>query len=91
MINTVVMISVSKSSLSLNNLKILRPKVTKNLMNLSEKFCELPPYHLDLRMALFLQAGRALVKLFRGPVKMTGYGPWAAVCPPTLNVFWIDH
>jgi len=37
---------------------------------------------LDLRMALFLRAGRALVKLFRGPVKMTGYGPWAAVCPP---------
>jgi len=34
------MISASKSTLSLNNLKILRPKVTKNLSNLHEKFCE---------------------------------------------------
>jgi len=37
------MISASKSTLSLNNLKILRPKVTKNLTNLRKKFCELPP------------------------------------------------
>jgi len=33
------MISTSKNDLSLNNLKILRPKVTKNL----NKFCESPP------------------------------------------------
>ncbi len=37
------MISASKSTLSLNNLKILRPKVTKNLRNLHKKFCESPP------------------------------------------------
>ncbi len=37
------MISASKSTLNLNNLKILRPKVTKNLTNLHKKFCEFPP------------------------------------------------
>jgi len=37
------MISVSKSTLSLNNFKILRPKVTNNLTNLPKKFCEIPP------------------------------------------------
>jgi len=36
------MISASKSTLSLNNLNILRPKVTKNLMNLRKKFCKSP-------------------------------------------------
>jgi len=34
------MISASKSTLSLNNLKNLRPKVTKNLMNSPKKLCE---------------------------------------------------
>jgi hypothetical protein len=34
------MISASKSTLSRKNLKILRPKVTKNITNLSKKFCE---------------------------------------------------
>jgi len=48
MIYTVVnthplMISASKSTLSLNNIKILRPKVTKNLKNLRKKSCESPP------------------------------------------------
>jgi len=37
------MISASKSTLSLKNLKILRPKVTKNLTNMPKKFCEFPP------------------------------------------------
>ncbi len=37
------MIFASKSTLSLSNLKILRPKVTKNLMNLCKMFCEFPP------------------------------------------------
>jgi len=37
------MISASKSTLGLKNLKILRPKVTKNLTNLRKKFCESPP------------------------------------------------
>jgi len=32
----------SKNILSLNNLKILRPKVTKNLTNLRKKFSEFP-------------------------------------------------
>ncbi len=40
------MISASKSTLSLNNLKILRPKVTKNLTNLCKQFCESPPRFL---------------------------------------------
>ncbi len=39
----IIMIFASKSTLSLNNLKILRPKVTKNLTNLPKKFCEFPP------------------------------------------------
>ena len=37
------MISASKTTFSLKNLKILRPKVTKNLTNLLKKFCEFPP------------------------------------------------
>jgi hypothetical protein len=37
-----LMITASQSTLSLNNLKILRAKVTKNLMNLPKKFCESP-------------------------------------------------
>jgi hypothetical protein len=40
------MITAAKSTLSLNNLKILRPKVTKNLTNLHKKFCESPPRFL---------------------------------------------
>ncbi len=44
------MISSSKITLSqnnLNNFKILRPKVTKNLTNLRKKFCESPPRSLN--------------------------------------------
>jgi len=37
------MISASKTTFSLNNIKILRPKVTKNLTNLLKRFCEPPP------------------------------------------------
>jgi len=37
------MIAASKSTLSLNNFKILRPKVTENIANLCKKFCESPP------------------------------------------------
>jgi len=46
------MISASKSTLSLNNLKILRPKVTKNLTNLCKKFYESPPCGLDSRIII---------------------------------------
>ena len=37
----------SKTTFCLINLKILRPKVTENLMNLHKKFCEF--LHLNLR------------------------------------------
>jgi len=37
------MIFASKSTLSQNNLKILRPKVAKNLTNLRKNFCESTP------------------------------------------------
>ncbi len=37
------MISASKTNFSHYNLKILRPKVTKNLKNFRKKFCESPP------------------------------------------------
>ncbi len=37
-----LMIFASKSTLSLNNLKISRPKVTKNLTNFCKRFCETP-------------------------------------------------
>jgi len=40
------MISASKSNLSLNNLKIFRPIVTKNLKNLRKKFCKSPPWNI---------------------------------------------
>jgi len=46
MVYAVVNITL-KSALSLNNLKILRPKVTKNLTNLRKKFCESPPWSLN--------------------------------------------
>ncbi len=37
------MISASKTTFSHNNLKISRPKVTKNLTNLPKKFCKFRP------------------------------------------------
>ncbi len=37
------MIFASKSTLSPNNLKILRPKFAKNLTNMPKQFCESPP------------------------------------------------
>jgi len=40
------MISASITTYSHYNLKILRPKVTKNIKNLSKKFCEFPPRSL---------------------------------------------
>ncbi len=53
MIYTVVnipllMISASENALIINNLKILMPKVTKNLTNLHKKFCEFPPWTVEL-------------------------------------------
>jgi len=42
------MMSASKTTFSFKNLKILRPKVTKNLMNLIKKFCEFPPRFISL-------------------------------------------
>jgi len=49
------MISASKTTLSLNNLKILRPKVTKNCTNLRKKFCEFPPWGLWSIKSFFKQ------------------------------------
>ncbi len=62
------MISGSKTTFSLNNLKILRPKVTKNLMNMHKKFCKYP--HHD-----FLKAReQSAVKLdFNGSDWITTY------------------
>jgi len=37
------MISASKTTFNLENLKILRPKFTKNLTNLLMTFCKFPP------------------------------------------------
>ncbi len=37
------MISASKTTYNDYNLKILRPKVKKNIKNLRKKFCEFPP------------------------------------------------
>jgi len=42
------MIFASKSTLSLNNFKILRPNVMKNLTNLRKKFSEFPPSTLRI-------------------------------------------
>jgi len=42
------MISASKSSLSLKNPNILRPKVTINLTNLRKKFFESQPWGLTM-------------------------------------------
>jgi len=38
------LISASKTNYRHYNLKILRPKVTKNIKNLHKKFCEFPPW-----------------------------------------------
>ena len=56
MIFTVVNINlsltyVSKTTFCLKNLKILRPKVTKNLTNFHKKFCEFP--HIISNASLF--------------------------------------
>jgi hypothetical protein len=48
------MIFASKNTLSLNNLKILRPKVMKNIKNLRKRFCEFPPRFLILGTSLRL-------------------------------------
>jgi len=42
------MISASKTTFSHYNLKILRPKVTKNIKNLHKKFCEFRPRSLGI-------------------------------------------
>jgi len=41
------MISASKTTPSQLNLKILRPKVTKNIKNLRKKFCEFRPSEIQ--------------------------------------------
>ncbi len=38
------MLSASKSTVNLKNLKILKPKVTKNVTNLPKKVCEFRPW-----------------------------------------------
>ena len=40
---------VQKTTFYHNNLKILRPKVTKNITNLHNNFCEFPHSHIFLR------------------------------------------
>jgi hypothetical protein len=54
------MISPSKTTFSLGNLKILRPKVLKNLTNLLKKFCEFPLTLLfcDSDVFFFIYRGR---------------------------------
>ncbi len=42
------MISALKTTFIQYNLKILRPKVTKNMKNLHKKFCEFPPRSLKV-------------------------------------------
>ncbi len=49
------MISASKKALSLNNLKILSYKVTKNLTNFPKKFCESHPDFWFIVNKVFLQ------------------------------------
>jgi len=46
------MISASKRTLKLNNLKIFMPKVRKSLTNLPKEFCEFPPWFLKKRLTL---------------------------------------
>jgi len=48
------MIFASKTTFSCYNLKILRPKVTKNLTNLRKKFCEFPPWFPVRALNLYL-------------------------------------
>jgi len=49
------MISASKTTFSHSNLKILRPKVTKNIKNLRKKFCEFRPSFVTIDFSLFLR------------------------------------
>jgi len=51
-----LIIFASKTTNSCYNLKILRPKVTKNLTNLRKKFCESPPRALIFHFYFILQA-----------------------------------
>ncbi len=66
------MISASKSTLSLNNLKILRPKVTKNLNNLLKKFCEFTPRDtlvLNVLLELIISGNDQVVGYFKSGQK----------------------
>jgi hypothetical protein len=59
-----LMISASKSTLRLNNLKSLRHKAKKNLTNLHKKFCESPPRTINfislLKLVAFFEAAGAI-------------------------------
>jgi len=60
------MISTSKTTLRLNNLKILRPKVMKNLMNLLKKFFEFPSMAVDNKVNLsWAQSYKTFRRIFR--------------------------
>jgi len=48
------MISASKTTYSHYNIKILRPKNTKNIKNLPKNFCEFPPRSLKTQMKLIV-------------------------------------
>jgi len=58
------MISASKTTYSHYNLKILRPKVKKNIKNLHKKFCEFPPRYLSL-VAFFLVTVVLIIDAYR--------------------------
>ncbi len=58
------MISASKTTLSHYNLKILRPKVTKNLTNLPKKFCDFPPSCIRLLFDVMKSNSIELLYLF---------------------------
>jgi len=70
------MISASKSTLSLNNLKIVRPKVMKFFTNLRTKFCEYPPSNVAWTSCAMLLA--VLIRWLKLDRQVDGNLRWVA-------------
>jgi hypothetical protein len=93
------MINDLRTTFSHNNLKILRPKVTKNLTNLLKKFCEFRPLSLILVKTtniqtennegrLYICKQQSLQKILHYLIQAcTTYGP-RAKCGPRKLLIW---
>jgi len=85
------MISASKTTFRVNNLKILRPKVRKNLTNLGKTFCKFEPWctALDRKFAVQFHQCSLTLKLCWILPNNCAFGEWQKKLSRT-NVAEID-